>query len=94
MPSSPARGAGLGRLYAIELARRGASVVVNDLGGTMHGEAIVQTATQSFGRLDALVSNAGIFNSTPFDELTPDDWRRICASISTVASSSRSRHTG
>jgi NAD(P)-dependent dehydrogenase (short-subunit alcohol dehydrogenase family) len=41
-----------------------------------------------------LVSNAGIFNSTPFDELTPDDWRRICASISTVASSSRSRHTG
>ena len=31
-------GRGLGRLYAIELARRGASVVVNDLGGTMHGE--------------------------------------------------------
>jgi NAD(P)-dependent dehydrogenase (short-subunit alcohol dehydrogenase family) len=31
-------GRGLGRLYAIELARRGASVVVNDLGGSMHGE--------------------------------------------------------
>jgi NAD(P)-dependent dehydrogenase (short-subunit alcohol dehydrogenase family) len=31
-------GRGLGRLYAIEMARRGASVVVNDLGGTMHGE--------------------------------------------------------
>jgi NAD(P)-dependent dehydrogenase (short-subunit alcohol dehydrogenase family) len=31
-------GRGLGRLYAIELARRGASVVVNDLGGTMHGQ--------------------------------------------------------
>jgi NAD(P)-dependent dehydrogenase (short-subunit alcohol dehydrogenase family) len=31
-------GRGLGRLYALELARRGASVVVNDLGGTMHGE--------------------------------------------------------
>ncbi len=31
-------GRGLGRLYAIELARRGASVVVNDLGGTMHGD--------------------------------------------------------
>lgn len=30
-------GRGLGRLYAKELARRGASVVVNDLGGTMHG---------------------------------------------------------
>ena len=31
-------GRGLGRLYALELARRGASVVVNDLGGTMHGD--------------------------------------------------------
>ena len=27
-------GRGLGRLYALELARRGAVVVVNDLGGT------------------------------------------------------------
>ena len=106
-------GRGLGRLYAMELARRGASVVVNDLGGTMHGdgadatrrgprssrrsapragtavashdsvdspeggEAIVRTAVESFGRLDAVVSNAGIFNSIAFDELTPDDWRRM-----------------
>ena len=89
-------GRGLGRLYAIELARRGASVVVNDLGGSMHGdgadpsvadqvveeieraggvavashhsvdspeggEAIVRTAIDRFGRLDAVVSNAGIF---------------------------------
>ena len=30
-------GRGLGRLYAMELARRGASVVVNDLGSTMQG---------------------------------------------------------
>src|SRR4029453_10831679 len=105
-------GRGLGRLYAIELARRGASVVVNDLGGTMHGdgadpsvadrvveeiaraggaavashhsvdspeggEAIVRTAIEQFGRLDAVVSNAGIFNSVPFDELSPADWRRM-----------------
>jgi NAD(P)-dependent dehydrogenase (short-subunit alcohol dehydrogenase family) len=105
-------GRGLGRLYAVELARRGASVVVNDLGGTMGGEgsdvtvadqvvdeivtaggtavashdsvdspeggqAIVQTALEHFGRLDAVVSNSGIFNSIPFDELTVDDWRRM-----------------
>ncbi|MBX9641580.1 MAG: SDR family NAD(P)-dependent oxidoreductase [Mycobacteriaceae bacterium] len=105
-------GRGLGRLYALELARRGASVVVNDLGGTMHGdgsdatvadqvvaeiqaaggtavashesvaspeggEAIVATAVENFGRLDAVVSNAGIFNSIPFDELSADDWRRM-----------------
>jgi NAD(P)-dependent dehydrogenase (short-subunit alcohol dehydrogenase family) len=105
-------GRGLGRLYATELARRGASVVVNDLGGSMGGEgsdvtvadevvaeitaaggvatashdsvdspeggqAIVQTALDQFGRLDAVISNAGIFNSIPFDELTVDDWRRM-----------------
>jgi NAD(P)-dependent dehydrogenase (short-subunit alcohol dehydrogenase family) len=41
------------------------------------GQAIVQTALDQFGRLDAVISNAGIFNSIPFDELTPDDWRRM-----------------
>src|ERR1700691_6350101 len=105
-------GRGLGRLYALELARRGAAVVVNDLGGSMHGdgadtsvadavveeieraggvavashdsvdspeggEAIVRTAIDSFDRLDAVVSNAGIFNSVPFEELSHDDWRRM-----------------
>src|SRR6201997_4223816 len=105
-------GRGLGRLYAIELARRGAAVVVNDLGGSMHGdgadtgvadavvaeieragggaaashdsvdspeggEAIVGTAIDRFGRLDAVVSNAGIFNSVPFEDLSADDWRHM-----------------
>jgi NAD(P)-dependent dehydrogenase (short-subunit alcohol dehydrogenase family) len=105
-------GRGLGRLYALELARRGAAVVVNDLGGTMHGngsdpsvadevvaeiramggsavashdsvdtpeggQAIVDTAVNAFGRVDTVVSNAGIFNSIPFDQLSPDDWRRM-----------------
>jgi NAD(P)-dependent dehydrogenase (short-subunit alcohol dehydrogenase family) len=105
-------GRGLGRLYALDLARRGASVVVNDVGSTMHGEgadsavadavvheieaaggagvpshhsvaapgggeAIVQTALDAFGRLDAVVSNAGIFHTVPFEELDPDDWRRM-----------------
>jgi NAD(P)-dependent dehydrogenase (short-subunit alcohol dehydrogenase family) len=105
-------GRGLGRLYALELARRGAAVIVNDLGATMHGdgadpsiadqvvaeiqgaggvalashhsvagqeggEAIVAMAVERFGRLDAVVSNAGIFNSIPFDELSAEDWRRM-----------------
>ena len=41
------------------------------------GEAIVRAALDRFGRLDAVVSNAGIFNSVPFDELSPADWRRM-----------------
>lgn len=103
-------GRGLGRLYALEFAKRGAAVVVNDLGGSMHGEgadgsvadqvvdeilrkggkavashdsvatpeggaAIVRTAVDTFGRLDAVVSNAGIFGSADFEKLTPDEWR-------------------
>jgi NAD(P)-dependent dehydrogenase (short-subunit alcohol dehydrogenase family) len=104
----------LGRLYALDLAARGASVVVNDVGGSMAGEGadkrvadevvdeiraaggtavasydsvetvqggadIVTTAMDEFGRLDAVVSNAGIFGTVPFDELPADEWRRISA---------------
>ena len=41
------------------------------------GEAIVRTAIDRFGRLDAVVSNAGIFNSVPFEDLSQADWRRM-----------------
>lgn len=105
-------GRGLGRLYALDLARRGAAVVVNDLGGSMRGQgadssvadevvaevkqaggtaiasydsvdspaggqAIVDAAVGAFGRLDAVVSNAGIFGSVPFEDLSPDEWNRM-----------------
>ena len=105
-------GRGLGRLYALDLARRGASVVVNDLGSSMRGDgadsrvaddvvdeikkaggtaiasydsvdspaggqAIIDAAVGAFGRLDAVVSNAGIFGSVPFEDLSVDDWTRM-----------------
>lgn len=105
-------GRGLGRLYAIELANRGAAVVVNDIGGSMGGDgvdgsvadavveeiksaggravasydsvdspeggqAIVSAAIDAFGRLDSVVSNAGIFNSIPFEDLSAEHWRRM-----------------
>lgn len=37
-------GGGLGRAYALEFARRGALVVVNDLGGSGHGEGASSSA--------------------------------------------------
>jgi NAD(P)-dependent dehydrogenase (short-subunit alcohol dehydrogenase family) len=108
-------GRGLGRLYALEFARRGAAVVVNDLGTTMQGlgsdtavadgvvaeidqlggiavasyrsvarpetaAEVVRTAVEGFGRLDAVVSNAGIFDTVPFDDLTVEGWRRMLES--------------
>ena len=39
-------GGGLGRTYALELASRGALVVVNDLGGSVNGEGGDHTAAQ------------------------------------------------
>jgi len=105
-------GRGLGRSYAVEFARRGAQVVVNDLGGSVEGagadpsvadqvvdeiqaaggiavasydsvetpaggEAIVNIAVGHFGRLDAVVSNAGIFRTPSFEDLTPEEWRKM-----------------
>jgi NAD(P)-dependent dehydrogenase (short-subunit alcohol dehydrogenase family) len=101
-------GQGLGRSHAVELARRGASVVVNDLGGASDGtgsgnaaadqvvdeiakaggtavanydsvatpeggQAIVQTALDAYGRVDALVNNAGILRDKSFSNMSFDD---------------------
>lgn len=101
-------GSGLGRVYALELARRGARVVVNDLGGSPSGvgasssaaekvveeiraaggkavantdsvasraggAAIVQTALDTWGRLDILISNAGFLRNNRFEDLTDDE---------------------
>jgi NAD(P)-dependent dehydrogenase (short-subunit alcohol dehydrogenase family) len=41
------------------------------------GAAIVRKALDAFGRLDALVSNAGIVNNHPFEYLTAEQWRTM-----------------
>jgi NAD(P)-dependent dehydrogenase (short-subunit alcohol dehydrogenase family) len=52
-------GRGLGRLYAMDLARRGASVVVNDLGGSSTGEgADMSVADAVAAEIEALGGKA------------------------------------
>lgn len=50
-------GGGLGRVYALELARRGAKVVVNDLGGARDGTGSSLSAAQSV--VDEIVAAGG-----------------------------------
>ena len=44
-------GNGLGRSHALELAKRGAKVVVNDLGGARDGSGASSAASQDVVRL-------------------------------------------
>lgn len=100
-------GNGLGRDYALEIARRGGKVVVNDLGGSgsgvgsstsvaddvvaeiksaggeavanydsvatrTGGAAIIETAMDTYGRVDICISNAGFLRNNRFEDLTDD----------------------
>jgi NAD(P)-dependent dehydrogenase (short-subunit alcohol dehydrogenase family) len=96
-------GAGLGRAFALDFARHGAAVVVNDFvperadevvaeiqleGATAvasydsvadrdGARAIVQTAVDHFGTVDALVNNAGNMRNGWFEDLTPGDLESV-----------------
>lgn len=51
-------GGGLGRAYALELARRGAKVVVNDLGGDRTGAGASDAAQQVVAEIEAMGGEA------------------------------------
>jgi NAD(P)-dependent dehydrogenase (short-subunit alcohol dehydrogenase family) len=64
-------GGGLGRAYALELARRGARVVVNDLGGSRDGTGHSDAALTVVAEIEALggeaMSNGG--SVTDYDQM-------------------------
>jgi NAD(P)-dependent dehydrogenase (short-subunit alcohol dehydrogenase family) len=107
-------GRGVGRGVALDLARAGAAVVVNDLGVSLGGEggesaiadqvaaeiralggraaasrdsvaswdgahAMIQAALDAFGRLDAVVNNAGNLRDSLFHKMTEEEFDAVLA---------------
>jgi len=106
-------GRGLGRAHALLLAERGATVVVNDLGGDVGGgvggnvtaaqkvvceieaagghalanyddiatpagaQRLIDAAMQAFGRVDVLISNAGILRDKTLHKMDPSDFEAV-----------------
>lgn len=105
-------GGGLGRSHALELARRGAKVVVNDLGGALDGSggssaaanavvaeiaasggeaiadgssvtndvgvaAMIERTMSQWGRIDALIANAGILRDKTFAKMDMADFAAV-----------------
>jgi len=105
-------GNGIGRCHALACAAEGAHIVVNDLGGTRHGEGsddaaaakvateinemggeaipnfdsvtdsdgtdrMVAAAIEKWGRLDAVVNNAGILRDVTFKKMEDAQWNAV-----------------
>ena len=105
-------GGGLGRSHALLLAHEGASVVVNDLGGSRDGtgggtsmaddvvneiiaaggqavanygsvtsredaEAMIKTCTDTYGKIDICIANAGILRDKSFKNIEDSMWDAV-----------------
>jgi NAD(P)-dependent dehydrogenase (short-subunit alcohol dehydrogenase family) len=55
-------------------ADSGVVTVQGDIGAAETAERVFKTALESFGRVDTLVNNAGMFMAKPFTIYSPDDY--------------------
>lgn len=96
-------GRGLGLAYAQELARQGASIIINDIdqhaadeavqsitaaggnaiavvalvGSAETADELVRAAIEHFGKLDILVTNAGVLRDTVLWKMSDDDFDTV-----------------
>lgn len=61
----------------VEAFGRRAEAIQLDLSQLPDGAQAIQTLISRFGRIDALVNNAGAMSKAPFLEVTFEDWRSI-----------------
>ena len=81
-------GGGLGRCHALELARRGAKVVINDLGGTLDGtggnseaaEAVVKEIEAMGG--EAIANGSSVSDEAGVKKMIDDTMAKWGASTS------------
>jgi NAD(P)-dependent dehydrogenase (short-subunit alcohol dehydrogenase family) len=76
-------GKGLKRSYAS--AGRRVEIIEGDVAEERTALRAVAAATETFGRLDALVSNAGIMVRKPIRQLTLTEWRKVIDTNLTAA---------
>ncbi|MDQ3560171.1 MAG: SDR family NAD(P)-dependent oxidoreductase, partial [Pseudomonadota bacterium] len=69
-----------GEATAARLAEFGvAQFVAGDVSDKADAERLVEVALGSFGRVDILVQNAGIYPWTLIENIEPDEWDRVLA---------------
>lgn len=51
--------------------------VAGDIGDPATGRKVIEAALATFGRVDTLVNNAGIFVAAPFTEYSDDQYRQV-----------------
>ena len=74
-------GGSLGGGVAAEITDRGGQAVshVGSLSSWSSGEELIGAALSSFGRLDALVNNAGVLRDRTLANMTEDEWDEVLA---------------